>query len=70
MLLKKLFVKSKLSLLGSSSFGFAQNTMHEFQNTVLNSKWYCLRQLPQKKHFEKYFCVLEIFDYNFFIWTW
>ena len=26
-----------MSLIGSSSFGFAQNTIHEFQNTVLNS---------------------------------
>ena len=37
-----------MSLIGSTSFGFAQNTMHYFQNTVLNSKWHCLRQMPQK----------------------
>ena len=26
-----------MSLIGSTSFGFAQNTIHNFQNTVLNS---------------------------------
>ena len=26
-----------MSLMGSTSFGFVQNTMHDFQNTVLNS---------------------------------
>ena len=26
-------------ILWSTSFGFAQNTIHDFQNTVLNSKW-------------------------------
>ena len=26
-----------MSLIGSTSYGFAQNTMHDFQNTVLNS---------------------------------
>ena len=25
-----------------------QNTKHDFQNTVLNSQWHCLRQMPQK----------------------
>ena len=29
--------KSCNQLIGSASFGFAQNTMHDFQNTVLNS---------------------------------
>ena len=32
----------------STSLGYAQNTTHDFQNTVLNSYWHCLRQLPQK----------------------
>ena len=27
----------EMNLIGSTSFGFAQNTMHDFQNTVLNS---------------------------------
>ena len=39
----------EMSLIGSTSFGFAQNTMHDFQNTVLNSKWHSLRQMPQKQ---------------------
>ena len=31
------FVKEKLSLIGFTFFGFAQDTIHDFQNTVLNS---------------------------------
>ena len=27
----------EMSSIGSSSFGFAQNTIHDFQNTLLNS---------------------------------
>ena len=27
----------EISLIGSASFGFTQNTIHDFQNTVLNS---------------------------------
>ena len=44
---KHLFVVEKW---GSTSFGFAQNTTHEhdFENTVFNSQWHCLRQMPQK----------------------
>ena len=38
MLSKHLFVILKLSLIGCSSFIFAQNTIHEFQNTVMNSR--------------------------------
>ena len=34
---KHLFVIQKFRLIGSTSFGFAQNTLHGFQNTVLNS---------------------------------
>ena len=30
------------------NFGFAQNTLHDFQYTVLNSQWHCLWQMPQK----------------------
>ena len=37
-----------MSLIGSTFFGFAQNTVHDFQNTVLNSLWHCLRQMQQK----------------------
>ena len=36
------------SLTGSTSSSFAQNTIHDFQNTVLNSWWHRLRQRPQK----------------------
>ena len=38
-----------MNFMGSTFFGFAQNTIHDFQNTALNSKWHCLRQMPQKK---------------------
>ena len=34
MLLKHLFVIQKLRLIGSTFFGFAQNSLHDFQNTV------------------------------------
>ena len=37
-----------MSLIGSASFGFAQNTIPDSQNTVLNTWWHCLRQMPQK----------------------
>ena len=30
---------------------FAQTKIHDFQNTVLNSQWHCLRQIPQKIFF-------------------
>ena len=43
---KHLYVLQKLSLIGSTSFGFAQNTLHDFGNTVLNSEWHCLYQMP------------------------
>ena len=39
---------TEMSLLGPNTFGFAQNTLHDFQNTVLNSWWYSLRQMPHK----------------------
>ena len=31
-----------------TSFGFAQNTIHDFRNTILNSWWHSLQQMPQK----------------------
>ena len=31
-----------MTLIVSTSFGFAQNTIHDFQNTLLNSWWRCL----------------------------
>ena len=37
-----------MCLMGSTFFDFAQNTIHDFQNTVLNSWWRCLRQMPRK----------------------
>ena len=32
----------EMSLKGSTSFGFTQNMILDFQNTVLNSLWHCL----------------------------
>ena len=32
-----LICRREMGLIGSTSFGFAQNTIHDFQNTVLNS---------------------------------
>ena len=46
--IERLICSREISLIGSTSFGFAQNTMHGFQNTVLNSYCHCLRQMPQK----------------------
>ena len=34
--IERLICHREMSLIGSTSFGFAQNTMHNFQNTVLN----------------------------------
>ena len=45
--IETLICRREMSLLGSTSFGFAQNTIHDFQNTVLNSSWPCFRQMPQ-----------------------
>ena len=44
-----LICRIEMRLVGSISFGFAQNTEHDFRNTVLNSWWRCLRRMPQKK---------------------
>ena len=35
--IERLIFRREISLKGSTSFGFAQNTIHDFQNTVLNS---------------------------------
>ena len=35
--IETLICRREMSLIGSTSFGFAQNTTHDFQNTVLNS---------------------------------
>ena len=35
--IETLVCRREMSLIGSTSFGFAQNTTHDFQNTVLNS---------------------------------
>ena len=35
--IETLTCRREMSLIGSTSFGFAQNTIHDFQNTVLNS---------------------------------
>ena len=34
--------RREMTLIVSTSFGFAQNTIHDFQNTLLNSWWRCL----------------------------
>ena len=31
-----------MNLIESTSFGFAQDTIHDFQTTLLNSWWHCL----------------------------
>ena len=35
--IERVICRREMSFIGSASFGFAQNTMHDFQNTVLNS---------------------------------
>ena len=35
--IETLICRREMSYIGSTSFGFAQNTIHDFQNTVLNS---------------------------------
>ena len=35
--IERLICRREMSLIGSTSFGFVQNTIHDFQNTVLNS---------------------------------
>ena len=47
--IERLVCLGEMSLIESTSFGFAQYTMHDFQNTVFNSKWHCLRQMQQKR---------------------
>ena len=32
--IERLICRREMSLIGSTSFGFAQNTIHDFQNTV------------------------------------
>ena len=44
--IKTLICRREMSLIRSTSFGFAQNTIDDFQNTVLNSQWHCLRKMP------------------------
>ena len=46
--IETLISSKEMSIIRSTSFGFAQNTIHDFQNTILNSKWHCLQQMPQK----------------------
>ena len=35
--IKTLICRREMSLIGSTSFGFAPNTMHDIQSTLLNS---------------------------------
>ena len=35
--IERLICRREMSLIGSTSFSFAQNMMHDFQNTILNS---------------------------------
>ena len=55
--METLICRREMNLIGSTSFGFAQNMIHGFQNTVLKSKWHCLRQMLQKLAW--CFCVKE-----------
>ena len=55
-----------MSLIGSISLGFAQNTMHDFQDTVLNTQWHCLPQMPQKGSPKDHLCqIISEFDKRF-----
>ena len=45
--IERLICRRGMSLIGFTSFSLAQNMMHNFQNTVLNSSCHCLRQVPQ-----------------------
>ena len=47
-MLSKLLCVVEKWVLYPASFAFAQNTVHNFQITVLNSQWHCLRQKPPK----------------------
>ena len=38
--IETLICRREMSSMGSTFFGFAQNTVHDFRNTVLNSKWH------------------------------
>ena len=40
--IERLICRREMSLIGSISFGFVQNMIHNFQFTVLNSSWHCL----------------------------
>ena len=47
--IKTLICRREMNLTGPTTFGFAQNTIHDFRNTLLNSECHCLRQMPQKR---------------------
>ena len=49
-----------MSLIGSTSFSFAQNMMQDFQNTILNSQWQRLQQMPQEWDSKLVICFLVI----------
>ena len=52
--IKTLFCRREMSLIGSISSGFAQNTKHDFQNTVLNSLWHLpLTNTTKTKQYER-----------------
>ena len=46
---RNIYLSYRYRNLRFNSFGFARNTIHDFRNTILNSKWHCLRQMPQKQ---------------------
>ena len=48
--IETLICLTEMSSIGFAAFDFAQNTIHDFQNIVLNSKWQCLRQMPLKRN--------------------
>ena len=58
----KTFIYGEIEFKVSTSFGFAQNTLHDFPNTILNSKKRCLPQMPQKLNLslEWYFYMQKI----------
>ena len=61
-----LICQREMSLTGSTSFGFAQNAIHDFQNIVLNSQWHCLQQMPQQESHKGANAELQLaFEQNF-----
>ena len=58
--IETLICHREMSLKGSTSFGFAQDTINDFRNKVLNSKWHCFRK--RKLTTETFFHFLQFFS--------